>query len=106
MKKSDELKDWVKKHNFEIAKTDPEITRSVAEIQNKFPGLVKESRGRSLADPFVIALAKKEKATVVTLEDFGTESKPKIPFVCNELKVKSINLFSFIKDRGVKFGIQ
>jgi len=106
MKKSDGLNDWVKRHNFEIVKTDPEITRSATKIQNQFPGLVKEIQGRSLADPFVIALAQKEGATVVTMEDNGTETKPKIPFVCDALKVKSINLFSFIKDQGVKFELK
>jgi TRAP-type C4-dicarboxylate transport system substrate-binding protein len=40
MKKSDELNSWVKKQGFEVVKTDPEITRIAAKIQNQFPGLV------------------------------------------------------------------
>lgn len=106
MKKSDELNSWVKKQGFEIVKTDLEITRIAATIQNQFPGLVKEVKGRSLADPFVIALAKREGAIVVTLEDTGSEKNPKIPYVCDALKIKSINLFSFIKEQGVKFELR
>jgi hypothetical protein len=106
MKKSDELNTWVKKHNFEIVKTDLEITRRATKIQNQFPKLAKEITGRSLADPFIIALAQREGATVVTLEDKGTEAKPKIPFVCDALRVKNVSLFSFIKDQGVKFELK
>jgi hypothetical protein len=106
LKKDDELNNWIKKQGFKIVKTDPEIVRIAASIQNQFPNLVKEVKGRSLADPFVIALAKQEGATVVTLEDKGSEKNPKIPFVCHSLKIKSVDLFAFIKEQGIKFEVR
>lgn len=105
LKKDDELNAWVKKLNIEIIETDASITRSVAEINNEFPKLIKEVKGRSMADPFVIALARREGATVVTLEDTGSDVKPKIPYVCKMLKVRCINLYDFLKESETKFGV-
>ena len=105
-KKDDKLSHWLKQCNFSIIETDVDTAREVAQINEQFQGLIKESKGRSLADPFVIAIAKREKATVVTMEDEGSESKPKIPYVCHKLDVRCINLFSFIKENGIKFGME
>lgn len=104
-KKDDKLSRWFKQCNFSIIETDVDTTREVSQINEQFQGLVKESKGRSLADPFVIAIAKREKATVVTMEDNGSASKPKIPYVCHALGVRSINLYSFIEESGIKFGM-
>lgn len=104
-KKEDALKSWIEKQDLKIAETDLRLTKSATNINNRFPKLVKEVKGRSMADPFVIAFAKQESATVVTLEHKGTEDKPKIPYVCNELGVRCIDLFDFIKEVGVKFRV-
>lgn len=106
IKKDDRLADWLKQQNFSIIATDVETARSVTNINEQFRSLVKESKGRSLADPFIIALAQREGAIVVTLEDHGSEAKPKIPYVCDALKVKCINLFDFIKENDVQFGLR
>jgi len=45
-------------------------------------------KGRNRADAFVIAVARLQGAVVVTGEGAnGTEDKPKIPYICQELKV-------------------
>jgi hypothetical protein len=54
----------------------------VREILAAFPRLVGELAERNRADPFVIALAKVRRLTVVTEERGGTENRPRIPFVC------------------------
>lgn len=105
LKKDDKLKKWFKECDISIVETDVEITKEVAKINNKFPNLTKESKGRSLADPFVIAIAKLRNATVVTMEHEGTELKPKIPYVCKKLGVKCIDLYQFIKKNKVKFSV-
>ena len=38
------------------------------EIMSKYPRIIDNSKGRSIADPWVIAHAEQENATVVTLE--------------------------------------
>ncbi len=106
LKKDDGLNRWLKGFKIEIVKTDISITREVAAINNKFPKLTKEYSGRSFSDPFVIALARFRKATVVTMEDFGSENKPKIPFVCDQMGVKCIDLFKYLKIEGVSFSIK
>ena len=104
-KKDDKLSSWFKKNDLPIIKTDLNITEKVKNINDNFINLTKESRGRSLADPFVIALGEIEKATVVTMENTGSENKPKIPFVCNKMKIKQTNLYEYLKLQKIKFGI-
>jgi hypothetical protein len=106
VKKDDALSKWIKKHDFLIVETDLALTREVAKINNQFPKLTKETKGRSLADPFIIAIAKLRNATVVTMENDGSESKPKIPYVCTELKVKHINLYQFLERSKVEFSLK
>ena len=55
------------------------------EIMKKYPHLVSAVKGRSIADPWVIAHAQSEKAAVVTLEQKAVRSGPiKIPDVCKK----------------------
>jgi len=105
LKKEDKLNKWFKGCGISIVETDIEITKEVAKINNRFPNLIKESTGRSLADPFVIAIAKLRNATVVTMEHEGTELKPKIPYVCKKLGIRCIDLYQFLKISKVKFSI-
>lgn len=68
--------------------------------------LVDNTKARSLADPWVIAHAINENATVVTKEEKVTalnSPKIKIPNVCDNMKVRWINDFQFIEELGVQF---
>ncbi|MBU1821958.1 MAG: DUF4411 family protein, partial [Bacteroidetes bacterium] len=68
--------------------------------------LVDNTRARSLADPWVIAHAMKEGATVVTKEEKVTalnSKKIKIPNVCENMKVRWINDFELIHELGIQF---
>ncbi len=58
---------------------------------------------RNKADPFVISLAKGKNATVVTGEIGGTEKRPKIPYVCEDLKIPCITFAQLIKEEEWKF---
>jgi predicted nucleic acid-binding protein len=62
-------------------------------------------KGRSLADPWVIAHAMAEGAIVVTKENKELQSrkKVKIPDVCDNLNIEWINDFEFIRRMGIKF---
>ena len=60
----------------------------------------------SKADPWVIAHAIKENAIVVTKETkdyFKKQTKIKIPHVCDNMNVKWIDDFEFIRDLNIKF---
>ena len=63
-------------------------------------------KGRSLADPWVIAHAIDEKATVVTKEEKITainSTKIKIPNVCDNMSVRWMDDFGFVAELGIQF---
>ncbi len=108
----DDLKDWLKSSTIPIVPTTEEVTRNLKKIYSENPKhnlLVDNKKGRSLADPWVIAHAMKESATVVTKEEKITRSDSKtikIPNVCENMKVRCITDFEMIEELGMKFDCQ
>lgn len=74
-----------------------EVQATVTEIMARWGRLVDSRKLRSRADPFVIATAKVVGATVVTSEGRGTEDKPRIPYVCDQLGVPCVDIFEFVR---------
>lgn len=73
-------------------------------ILEKYPRLISEEKNRSIADPWVIAHAQSENATVVTLEQKAVKAdKIKIPNICKEEDMECIDIYDFIKDLNIKF---
>jgi hypothetical protein len=65
--------------------------------------LVDNTKARSLADPWVIAHAMHENATVVTKEEKVTalnSNRIKIPNVCENIGLRWINDFQLIEELG------
>jgi hypothetical protein len=79
------------------------IQMRVAELLAKFPRLVDTLRGRSQADPFVIATAMECRAVVVTGEVTGTAEKPRIPFVCIAEGIRCISFLEMIRELRLTF---
>lgn len=99
-KKDDALLKWAKKQRGLFCDLDSEQQVSAGEILAQFPKLIDTRRGRSGADPFVIALARVRHAVVVTGEnDDGTVERPKIPTVCSALGIRSIKVLEFIREK-------
>jgi len=66
--------------------------------------VVNTRRSRSVADPFVIALARVQGLTVVSAERAsGSPQKPRIPDVCAGLGVKCVPLLGMFKERSWQF---
>jgi len=105
----DDLSKWLKKSDFPIRKIDEPVTKCLQSIYSKNPlhkNLVDNTKARSLADPWIIAHAINEKATVVTKEEKVTalnSNKIKIPNVCENMAVRWINDFEFIVELGIYF---
>jgi hypothetical protein len=98
-KKDDALFKWAKKQQELFSDLDEEQQLSVGEILAQYPKLIDTRRGRSGADPFVIALARVRGAVVVTGEnDDGSAERPKIPTVCGAFNVRSIKVLEFIRE--------
>lgn len=103
-RKDDGLYDWaVERKEHLIYPLDGEIQKVVKDILGNFPRLLDTKRGRSGADPFVIALAKIKGRTVVTDEIIGKPQKPSIVDVCHHYNIECINLLAMI--RKLKFKI-
>jgi predicted nucleic acid-binding protein len=105
----DELSQWLKDCKIPVRKIDEEVTKCLQSIYSKNPdhkNIVDNTKGRSLADPWVIAHAIYENATVVTKEEKITASNSKrikIPNVCDNMGVRWINDFQFIEELKIKF---
>ena len=107
-KKEDDLFKMLKQKKeqgkIELIEVDERTALGSREILKKYVKLVAKGKGRSSADPILIAFAKEKDATLVTLEKgFGSLNKPKIPDVCKKEKVKCTDLFEYMKKKGVSF---
>ena len=101
-KKDDELFKWCKERKEGMfVPLDEDIQNHVARIMKAYPRLVDTVKGRSGADPFVIALAATSQPpmVVVTQESPG---KMKIPDVCSAEKIECCDLADMIEKEDWK----
>jgi len=103
-RKSDDLHDWVKARKQMLVPLDEAIQIRVATLLAEYPRLVDTLRGRSKADPFVIATAMERNAVVVTGEIIsGNLDKPRIPDVCQVKTIRCINFLQMIRELKLTF---
>ena len=105
---NDELAEWVKQNKDFFTDVDEEIQDIVIDINSKLvPPLVDKDNQKSVADPFVIALAIQKSLTVVSSEKFQvlnpSQKLQKIPNACQTLGVRCITLPELLKETGWKF---
>lgn len=105
----DDLSKWLKSSQIPVKKMDEQVIECLKDIYDADPNhkyLVDNTKQRSLADPWVIAHAMREKATVVTKEEKITavnSRKIRIPNVCEKMNVSWLNDFHFLMELGVEF---
>lgn len=105
----DELKKWLASSKIVVKEVDENVTdclKSIYAKDEKHIQLVDSVKGRSLADPWIIAHAMNDNAIVVTKEEKITDpssGKIKIPNVCENMGVRWITDFDFIREIGIKF---
>ena|SRR6266478_1626551 len=103
-RKSDELHDWIKARKQMLVPLDEAIQVRAAKLLAEHPRLVDTLRGRSKADPFVIATAMERNAVVVTGEiSTGNLDKPRIPDVCQVKSIRCINFLQMIRELSLSF---
>jgi hypothetical protein len=102
-KKDDDLLDWMKKRKAMLIPAEERIQRRMLSILEAHPRLVDTLKGRSQADPFVIATAIESQSVVVTGESFGNATRPRIPFVCEAMGVRCIGFLQMIRELKLTF---
>jgi predicted nucleic acid-binding protein len=104
----DGLADWIRNRSHLFRDISDNVQTTLREIMRDFPRLVDNTRQRSIADPWVIAHAITENATVVTKEIPSpvVSRRIKIPDVCNSLGVPWIDDFRFAEELGIHFQAQ
>jgi len=109
VKTDDDLSEWLRASDIKVNRITSDITQILTSIYAADPNhkhLVDSKKGRSLADPWVIAHAIKENAIVVTKEEKITalnSTKIKIPNVCDNMGVPWINDYKMVEQLGLKF---
>ncbi|MBN2326323.1 MAG: DUF4411 family protein [Candidatus Omnitrophica bacterium] len=105
----DELKGWIQKRNKKeyFVKPDKEVIKHFKDITIWAINYPKHEADQFLkrADPLLVAQAKADNSTVVTLEKFvGARSqKIKIPNLCREFNVECVDLFTMLRKLHAEF---
>ena len=103
-RKDDDLHDWIQDRKQMLVPLDEAIQLRAMALLQEFPRLVDTLRGRSQADPFVIATAMERGAVVVTGEPLtGKLDKPRIPDVCQAKQIRCITFLQMIRELKLKF---
>jgi hypothetical protein len=97
-KKDDDLHEWMQQRKFMLIPANESIQRRVVKVLASYPRLVDTLKGRSQADPFAIATAVETESIVVTGESVGTATRPRIPFVCQQLGIRCITFLDMIRE--------
>jgi Domain of unknown function (DUF4411) len=103
-KKQDEVHKWAKRRTKMFVQIDEAVQNEVRAVLRAYPRLIDTKKGRSGADPFVIALARIRGASVLTDErPSGNLNKPKIPDVCQALGVECYRISDMFERQGLTF---
>ena len=107
-KKQDDLFDWARETRGLFEPITEEAQACVTEILKKFPRFIDTSKGRNIADPWVVAMAREKNATVVTRETIRNRGPDRygIPDVCASFNIPCINDHQFVHDVGMRFEVQ
>lgn len=108
-KKSDELYGWIQGSDIPVLPITEEVQKALRNLyqkDSKHQRLADTSKGRSLADQWVIAHAMTEEAVVVSKEEkivTPGSTKVKIPNVCDAMDVRCIQDYEFIAEVDIRF---
>lgn len=103
----DDLVPWAKRNKRMFIDEDERLYQLAQDIAHEYPNLIDERKEGKDADPWVVALAIREGAIVVTHEKktgqkaLGVDApRIKIPDVCDFTGVKRATVADFLRDRA------
>jgi hypothetical protein len=97
----DGLAAWAKANIAQWHPLTDEVQAIVTDLMARWGRLVDVRKDRSRADPWVIATAKVNSAIVVTDEKYGSKKDPRIPIVCDDVGVRCIDVYRFVREAGI-----
>lgn len=102
--KDDELRDYVKTKDGLFVPFDDPQQGYLADIVNQFQSWINPESTKNSADPFVVALARHKRLTVVTYEQKAGQGSPRvqIPNVCEHYGIPWVPYLRFLKDSGFR----
>jgi hypothetical protein len=104
-KKDDDVFVWAKDRKWMFLEIDDNVQTTMLWVMGKYPRLVDTVKGKSGADPFVIAQALSPNPPLIVLhQEYGGSSRsPKIPYVCDQENLRHIDLLALIEEEGWSF---
>ncbi len=108
-KTDDNLARWIKNKQYMVKELDENVQKCLKSIYAADPShsrLVDSIKGRSEADPWIIAHAMAENAIVVTKEMKNTNpasNRIRIPDVCVNMGVRCIDDYALIREVNIAF---
>jgi predicted nucleic acid-binding protein len=108
----DKLAKWLQQSKIPVHPIDAKVSECLKKIYAHNPShqyIVSSNGVHSAGDPWVIAHAMNNNATVVTKEIKDVYTKPtkiKIPHVCDNMGIRWINDFQFVEELEIEFFMQ
>lgn len=102
-RESDTLAQWLAERRPMFHATDVDLAQRVKGLLARHTKLVQAGKNKNLADPWVIALAQRTGAVVVTEEGRGKKDNPKIPDICAAEGIRVIKVVDLIVAAGWRF---
>ncbi len=113
-KQDDELVLWAKSRSKLFIPIDEDIQNTVRDILYKYPKMINVKKSKSMADPWVVALAIINKAKVISSEKYQQSktkaldqtSTVKIPDVCRVFNITCFDVVGFCRDLNLVFHLR
>jgi hypothetical protein len=103
-RKDDTTREWADAQAGLFLELDEDIQTAASAVLGAHPKMMGRGGGRNEADPFVVAVAIARNGIVVTQETLSKNiEKPRIPDVCQAMRVRCIPLVEVIRDQGWTF---
>jgi hypothetical protein len=101
-RQEDGLSAWVRQQDGLFVPADDGVQTALRDVLRAFPTLADHERDRSGADPWVVAHALATGLKVVTYENMGKRTAPKIPNACEHFRVPCVTLVDVLRETGFR----
>lgn len=102
--KDDDIHIWARKHKSIFVRKTKGLLDEVKMVLREFPGLIDENLQREQADPYLVAMAKIDRLSLVTSEKMKPRNeKPGIPNACEHFGIHCMGVLGFLREQNWRF---